>query len=454
MSLLPALVDTAVREVRMHTYEVPPHLVEPLDMAQKQGICTRARHLHPWINLERRIWSLLPSAVWTDDPDQATIHVVPHAYMDHHCINNAKLSRRYLKEGLVEMLKYIVYAQPYYNRSGGHDHVVVSLFENGPLCDCTMRMALADDNYSWAFGVFMSMMKVGHWAHHDQLMYGWRAGFDIAMPQFGSVPESFGPFPPAPPRSTWQEIVQQKRTSFGFSGSYWGTAVTCDAIDKSKPPDSLFAAHTCGCSSGVRGYLKGYMSKSCNSINATPTSRCSGMSAAMGSFWYALCPAAWACWSSRLYHAIDRVVVPVIMANGAIQPFEDLLDWHSFSVTLDTDPMVTNHSAAQLEALHEGADDVRFFCADCPTCTNCTRLPLVKRLRALEQVRSWFLYNGTWPYNVMGLFVLELHCRQVHLKRDGDAVCKRYHAHQHALRGRSESGIGRLHKQVAQAPSW
>ena len=159
----------------------------------------------------------------------------------------------------------------------------------------------------------------------------------------------------------------------------------------------------------------------------------------MGSFWFALCPAAWACWSSRLYHAIDSVVVPVIMANGAIQPFEDVLDWRSFSVTLDTEPLLANNSVvartAQLDALHLEARDVHHFCTDCPTCNNCTRLPLVKKLRTLEQVRSWFLYNGTWPYNAMGLFVLELHCRQLALKNDGDGICKRYHVHQHAVRG-------------------
>ena len=72
----------------------------------------------------------------------------------------------------------------------------------------------------------------------------------------------------------------------------------------------------------------------------------------MGTFWYAR-PAAWACWSSRLYHAIDRLTVPAIMAcNLALfQPFESLLDWQSFAVKLDTKRLMS-YNASQLDHLH------------------------------------------------------------------------------------------------------
>ena len=119
------------------------------------------------------------------------------------------------------------------------------------------------------------------------------------------------------------------------------------------------------------------------------------------------------------------------MANGAIQPFEDILDWHHFAVQLDTVPLMANN-VSQLEALHHDALATQRFCVACPTCTNCTRLPLVRRVRHLEQVRPWFLYNGTRPYNAIGLFLLELHCRQKHLASDG-GVCRRYHSRQAQL---------------------
>ena len=119
--------------------------------------------------------------------------------------------------------------------------------------------------------------------------------------------------------------VSTPKYTFGFSGSYWGQRVTCPAQAKGLPTDDLGASHYCECSPGTRTWLQGYLKTHCNSTNGNvSTSRCSGTNGAMGSFWFALCPAAWACWSSRMYHAIDRLVVPVVMANGAIQPFEDI----------------------------------------------------------------------------------------------------------------------------------
>ena len=146
----------------------------------------------------------------------------------------------------------------------------------------------------------------------------------------------------------------------------------------------------------------------------------------MGTFLYALCPAAWACWSSRMYHAIDRLVIPAIMADGAIQPFEQILNWSHFSVNINTTELKSG-DVSQLDELHDEAASTIQFCTDCPTCHNCTRLPLVKRVRHLETVRTWFLYNGSEPYNAVGLFLLELYCRQWHLRNDErDGVCRHY----------------------------
>ena len=379
--------------------------------------CMLQRRKHPWINLEWRIWNLLPDAVWTDDPEQATLFVVPHAMLGHACQGNAALTKRYLVDGMAKFLHHIVHAMPYYNRSGGRDHVTVLLDENGPLCNCETRQILAPNN-TFTFNVLMSMMKIGHWAHHNQSMFGWQNHFDIAMPQFGAVPESFGPVPYLPPRR-WEQVVESPKYSFGFSGSYWGREVPCPATIRDAPPESLGSKHVCACSPGTRTWLQKYMKKQCNSsATARPTTRCEGESGRMGTFWYALCPAAWACWSSRLYHAIDRLTVPVIMADGAIQPFEDVLDWSSFAVQLETTRLRSNN-VSQLDWLHYDALNADAACSTCTTCHGCTRQPLVKRVRMLERVRPWFLYNGTAPYNAIGLLLIELHCRQASRGRAG-----------------------------------
>ena len=441
LSSLPSLVDVAIREVRIYRYPVPRDLEELLwseELLHSGHKCNYLLRKHPWMNLEERIWQLLPSAVWTTDPARATFFMVPHAPQGHQCAHIRQVTTAYFRNGLARWLDYVVHALPYYNRSGGRDHVIVSNFENGPKCDCTMRGAWAPSNYSAAFDVLMSMVKIGHWAHRDAAMFGWKPGFDIAMPQFGAVPNSFGPYPPSQSPS-WQEVVaKSNKTSFGFSGSFWGTRITCPATIKHAPEGSLGSQHGCECSPGVRTWLQDYMKRNCDSAQ-NMSSRCASLErsvrpSTMGSFWYALCPAAWACWSSRLYDAIDRLVVPAIMADGAIQPFEDILDWHSFSITLSTEKLMYQNNTSQLDLLHREATAASQSCESCPTCQACTKLHLVRRVRNLEQVRPWFLYNGTSPYNAIGLFLVELHCRQVHLRDSGDGVCKRYHARQAILR--------------------
>lgn len=53
---------------------------------------------------------------------------------------------------------------------------------------------------------------------------------------------------------------------------------------------------------------------------------------AITSGYFALCPTGYQPWSVRLYDAIMHDVVPVILANGIIEPFEKFLSWESFTV--------------------------------------------------------------------------------------------------------------------------
>jgi hypothetical protein len=164
----------------------------------------------------------------------------------------------------------------------------------------------------------------------------------------------------------------------------------------------------------VRLWLKDYMKTSCNSTNSTRC-RADARQNRMGDFWFALCPAAWACWSSRLYDAIDSLVVPVIMADGHVQPFESLLDWKSFSVTLDTVALRAPGGTQVLDGLHDEAVATAMHCSACPSCLSCTRIGLVQRMMELERVRSWLRYNSSSVYSVSGLVLVELHCRQLWL---------------------------------------
>ena len=46
---------------------------------------------------------------------------------------------------------------------------------------------------------------------------------------------------------------------------------------------------------------------------------------------FAPCPAGNGCWSLRFFDAIDRLAIPIILADGIIEPFEQWLDYSAFS---------------------------------------------------------------------------------------------------------------------------
>ena len=449
LSLLPLLVSGA-RNLRLYQYPVPEHLVNKLDLKCTDP-CTTQRAKHPWMNLEKELWKRLPDSIWTDDPALADFFVVPHAHMGHKCSTVSELRTRYVEVGLAPYLKYLYYSQPFYNRSGGRDHMTVMLLENGPLCDCGFRKYMRTEVL--AFSMLQSFIKIGYWGNRNSAMFGWEEGHDVALPQWGAA---YGVSPAlahyrhlpferykqgkVPPSPRWQEVVSGGRKySFGFAGTYWGGEVVCNASSEaatnthkssaSAPGAALDGKHVCHCSPGIRSWLEHYLIEHCNT-SLSSHGRCEGVRGVMGSSYYALCPAAWACWSSRIFHAIDRLVVPVIMSEGAIQPFEAILEWETFAVKLNTDSLLAG-DVTQLEALHIDAMAVSHVCKTCNTSSTCppacASLALTSRVRTLALVRSWMLYvNGnldTGVNSALGLFLLELRCRQWYRKRGGHGRC-------------------------------
>lgn len=88
----------------------------------------------------------------------------------------------------------------------------------------------------------------------------------------------------------------------------------------------------------------------------------------MKSAWFALCPAGIGCWSSRLFDAISSLTIPVILSNGAVQPFASLLNYSEFSVTIDTDPFVTSVGACAAAVIREASAEQKLdpFSGRCP----------------------------------------------------------------------------------------
>ena len=161
------------------------------------------------------------------------------------------------------------------------------------------------------------------------------------------------------------------------------------------------------------------------------------------------------------------------MADGAIQPFEALVDWNAFAVRIHTsklgigsDPsQVRSHgrgwyqpdaNTSQLDRLHGEAAEVLSECGGAAKVHSprCTRLRLVSRVRQLERVRNWFLYNASTPYSVYGMFLIELHCRQLNRSAQHYGTCSRYPFERHGGHNSTSKGAPRAsHASPASAPA-
>ena len=117
-------------------------------------------HKHPYLRFERELLRHLPENMWTENASDASFFVVPHAYTHNTCRYPQYIETvgPYVKHGLARMLEHVQFAWPFFNRSGGRDHIIILAFENGPLCDCTFRRAMLTETRS--FGMLQAMIKV------------------------------------------------------------------------------------------------------------------------------------------------------------------------------------------------------------------------------------------------------------------------------------------------------
>ena len=449
-------VDAARAGVRLYLYPVPPTI-------GRQFLCTgcknRETHKIKHLDLESALWRSLPTSTHTNDPEGADFFVVQHA-MYSRSLGRGPLPRiltDYFDNGFSPYLHYIRHGLPYFNRSEGRDHLYVWVGDMGVKCDCYGLDKILSVRPMESY-MLHQMMRVGYQGSTDPHI-GWRNGYDISMPMWNM-------FHTRNRSAPWQTLVRAaaKRSNMHAKFSPWGDATKCASHD--------FA---CGCSAGFRRWLYyNYTASACGDW----TRRCTNVSVAHA--WYALCPAGWGCWSSRLFDAIDKLAVPVILANGALQPFERFLDWRAFSVQLDTEVLSGMEAAPQpppgytckaqypwdgtcliksapimvgkdprganasgLDALHMEAARIAPACSgsdsgsspdDAPP-TACAELPTVRMVRELQAVRRWFAWNASDPYSAFGLLLLELRCRMHHLGRIRGSHA-RGHPHEAGQNGR------------------
>ena len=237
-----------------------------------------------------------------------------------------------------------------------------------------------------------------------------KIGHDIAMPQRNAFFRR-----PGPDTADWLAFLRARAAlphNAHFHGNFDATGqcspnvrqwirrqCRCDA--RAKPPA---AARACGCPEG------------------SPKSSI-----------YSLCPAGYGCWSVRFFDAVDRLSIPVILADGIVEPHELFFDYTAFTAKAVTATTLPDHKERRrrgMQRLQEAAESFREACAPGAVAragaanasepppvarafnaTECLRHPVALKLAALNEVRPWFSFNSSAPKNVYKLFLLELRCR-------------------------------------------
>ena len=92
------------------------------------------------------------------------------------------------------------------------------------------------------------------------------------------------------------------------------------------------------CSPGIRDWVHKYC------LRLSPFSRCTSkrscrFGGTMKHGIFAFAPAGWACWSTRVFDAIDALTIPVILADGVVEPFERFLNYAAFTTKLATEQL-------------------------------------------------------------------------------------------------------------------
>jgi hypothetical protein len=138
----------------------------------------------------------------------------------------------------------------------------------------------------------------------------------------------------------------------------------------------------------------------------------------------------------RFPDALFHMTIPVVVADGIVQPWERFLDYRSFTSKLNTSEMVTaaQHSAAmtsgQLPEPHEyfgaemAAHVTEFEAAlDAGDDRRLQASHVYRKREALLRNRAWFSWNPKHEKNAWRLLILELWCRTP--KGRLDQICRR-----------------------------
>lgn len=320
----------------------------------------------------------------------------------------------------------VVRDYPYFNRSGGRDHAIVFVMDNGPFCGGGHIMPFAP-HVAPVMQLLENVTIIGNlgikgktnWFAHVEEEHRHRKGYDFCFRenQDITIPQLF----PLPATST----------DFGADANL----ILHRSYDIYFRGNSDFGIE---CSPWVRVYLDKARAARSSATSVVQNTETNGGSLPdilwgdgdMTSAFFALCPAGAACWSMRLYDAIFHNTIPVILADPVIEPFERFLNWRSFTIKYNT--TIIDSTAEPEEARVQAAWDIFLSLkrlADSARRRDGTSMTsemgsanlLSSKVRAMHAVTPWLSFpptttlpNGnvdTIGPSAYKLVLLELWCR-------------------------------------------
>jgi hypothetical protein len=328
-------IALALRHLKIYTYSIPQEAYRLRSDWLCVGHLQAERHIP---NYFRR------SVINTDNPEEADFFLIDH---DFSCIINNCVSSKMgilpcyhqvaFGKHLKPVIDRVVMDYPYFNRSQGRDHLFVFLMDAGARCTSFSNKdimfyfkKLENVTFIMNFGV----NKFGSTSDTHELLPPYmkcthETDRDIVIPQYH-------PWLP-PDESSTERLLKVVR----------------------KYDTYFYGAFTNG---NIRKHLK--VSGSADGLGVddrfnyvTSLRPLSVFHKEILDSYFGLAPSGMAPWSQRLFDALFRFCVPVILANGIIEPFESFLDWTTFTVKLNTfnlNDTINTH----LDGLHQRALDL------------------------------------------------------------------------------------------------
>ena len=336
---------------------------------------------------------------------------------------------------LKPVITNIIQSYPYFNRSCGHDHFMISSWDHGPFCGIyrkTARTHLPEVNQF--LSILANVSIIGNYGMNDGRTEDGnkchRPGQDIVIPQYidQSSIDTYHTY-----KKMNQYGLEHRMYDSIFSGVVWNVRIPLRTMAQTEAYDYLY------------NHTEHYLFSTAEPFH---------LPLYLPSTYYMYNPCGQACWSARLYDGMAYYLIPILINTGAIQAFERYFDWTLFTYKMNSNTFETPQLLIKYrQKLRIQVDLVRTILKEyiyelastqgpvpssrtllsnyrlettntsSPSMVKLMNTSIYKKLSNINDVFKWFIYhdNDTIEHraNAYRLVTLEMWCRIAGLSGSG-----------------------------------